>query len=322
MNNLNTSEVLACPLCGGGIGSVGGNTVCAACGKVFQSDSDGLADFRTSLANVDGSWSAARFDAAYSSAVPQDSSKDYIGLGIPEFAEDYRRREKDSVFFRIMEDARPKVVLDAGCGDGWFLCELARRNTETVFHGVDVSPFRIRMLRDRISAAGLGGRMAAHLSNAERVPFKDGAFDLVLMREVLEHISGPGAAIKEASRVLKSGGTLVLTTPVKYLFRAWVAAAFLPSLIKRICRGQKLSRGNGGAVYDRPVASAFLRECFAESGLEVVSWERKIILPHESYLQFIPMPMLRMFISLAELFKKAGLSKLLGLHHVIALKKK
>lgn len=45
------------------------------------------------------------------------------------------------------------------------------------------------------------------------LPFKDGSFDVVFLSNVLEHIYDPFGLIKEADRVLKSGGTLVCTVP-------------------------------------------------------------------------------------------------------------
>jgi ubiquinone/menaquinone biosynthesis C-methylase UbiE len=51
------------------------------------------------------------------------------------------------------------------------------------------------------------------VSNIVSIPVPDASFDVVLCSEVLEHIPNPVAAIQEFARVLKPGGTLLLTAP-------------------------------------------------------------------------------------------------------------
>lgn len=51
------------------------------------------------------------------------------------------------------------------------------------------------------------------VSNITTIPVPDASFDAVLCSEVLEHVPDPVAAIKEFSRILKPGGTLLLTAP-------------------------------------------------------------------------------------------------------------
>jgi SAM-dependent methyltransferase len=46
------------------------------------------------------------------------------------------------------------------------------------------------------------------------LPFSNAAFDVVLCTEVLEHVPNPDATLQEIRRVLRGGGTLVLTTPL------------------------------------------------------------------------------------------------------------
>lgn len=53
-------------------------------------------------------------------------------------------------------------------------------------------------------------------ADAYMLPFADGAFDTVLLLEVLEHLSAPANAIHEACRVLAKGGRLIVTTPFLY----------------------------------------------------------------------------------------------------------
>ncbi|MEM4474678.1 MAG: methyltransferase domain-containing protein, partial [Candidatus Bathyarchaeia archaeon] len=47
----------------------------------------------------------------------------------------------------------------------------------------------------------------------EELPFADNSFDVCTMLDVIEHLENPDHAIKEAYRVLKRGGFLILTTP-------------------------------------------------------------------------------------------------------------
>lgn len=51
------------------------------------------------------------------------------------------------------------------------------------------------------------------VSNIVTIPVPDAAFDVVLCSEVLEHIPNPLAAIQEFARILRPGGTLLLTAP-------------------------------------------------------------------------------------------------------------
>jgi ubiquinone/menaquinone biosynthesis C-methylase UbiE len=51
------------------------------------------------------------------------------------------------------------------------------------------------------------------ISDITSIPEPDGSFDVILCTEVFEHIPEPVAAIKEFSRLLRKGGTLLLTAP-------------------------------------------------------------------------------------------------------------
>lgn len=101
-----------------------------------------------------------------------------------------------------------KVVLDLGCGSGYGAARIAE-HAEKV-HGVDVDGAAVafaqqRYSRDNVSFSRIeGGRV---------LPFADASFDVVLSFQVIEHVWDDGGYLREAQRVLKPGGVVVVVTP-------------------------------------------------------------------------------------------------------------
>ena len=106
---------------------------------------------------------------------------------------------------RIAAD-RPRRVLDVGCGTGALLDALATRFPDTALFGADASP---EMLS--VAAEKLAGRAHLHTAHAERLPYADGAFDLVVSVSALHYMPDAHAALSEMRRVLAPGGRLVVT---------------------------------------------------------------------------------------------------------------
>src|SRR5690242_13860289 len=115
----------------------------------------------------------------------------------------------DRKFARICELVRTELpcraFLDAGCGDGRYLAALDAELPERIA-GVDISERILETARARIPRAEL------RQANLESLPFDDGAFDLVLSSQVIEHVLDAPAAMRELARVLRPGGTLVIST--------------------------------------------------------------------------------------------------------------
>ena len=75
-------------------------------------------------------------------------------------------------------------------------------------HGPYANYFPHRVSIDREAGSGVDRVMDAHDLHA----FGDGSFDTVLCTEVLEHLHTPERAVDEMYRVLKTGGSVILTT--------------------------------------------------------------------------------------------------------------
>jgi SAM-dependent methyltransferase len=100
-------------------------------------------------------------------------------------------------------DLRGKRILDLGCGVGAFVRRL--REFSPRVYGVDIDAENVRKGGEEVPNLGL--------AVGERLPFADGAFDVVLLHEVLEHVTDDRQTLKEASRVLAPGGRIVVFCP-------------------------------------------------------------------------------------------------------------
>jgi len=120
-------------------------------------------------------------------------------------------REPDQ-FARRLAFLRAQVapgarVLDVGCGEGWFACELAAAGA--VVTGIDVAQEPLGRAEAR--CAGLDLRLVE--AEPPAWPLPDAAFDVVWAGEVLEHVADTAGWLSEVRRVLRSGGILALSTP-------------------------------------------------------------------------------------------------------------
>jgi SAM-dependent methyltransferase len=108
-------------------------------------------------------------------------------------------------------------VLDLGCGGGRHAFECFRRGAHVValdLNATDLSA--VNGMFRAMRAAGEVPQKATAMAvrgDAYHLPFPDGAFDVVIASEILEHIPRDSDAIAEAVRVLRSGGRLAVTVP-------------------------------------------------------------------------------------------------------------
>jgi len=102
---------------------------------------------------------------------------------------------------------RSQRVLDVACGSGYGLPVLATRARSVV--GVDLDPAALRRLRRK----ALPGARELLAADGCRLPFADGAFEVVTSFETLEHLEDRRAFLGELRRVLRSEGLLILSTP-------------------------------------------------------------------------------------------------------------
>jgi SAM-dependent methyltransferase len=121
-----------------------------------------------------------------------------------------------------LDGLTPRRILEVGVGEGHVTRRVRERFPAATLVGVDLPSAE---LAGQWQAAGL----ACLFGDATRLPVPDGAVDLVLAIEVLEHIAEPDDALAELARVCS--GTLVASVPFEPIWR-------LGNLIRRRYVGQ------------------------------------------------------------------------------------
>ena len=94
-------------------------------------------------------------------------------------------------------------ILDIGCGVGAFVRRLREFSPEV--YGVDIDAERV--------AAGASEVPNLALAVGEYLPFADETFEVILLHEVLEHVTDDTATLREARRLLKPNGRVVIFCP-------------------------------------------------------------------------------------------------------------
>ncbi len=98
--------------------------------------------------------------------------------------------------------------LDFGCGKGVITEKIHALHPAYTISGVDISSKALNVAKKRIK----NGEFRL-IDESQHIPYPDNTFDIVLASDVLEHIYDTKTAFRELARVLKPGGTLIITVP-------------------------------------------------------------------------------------------------------------
>jgi len=115
--------------------------------------------------------------------------------------------------------ARTGRLLEIGCGEGGNLFHLRDRATQPA--GIDRSHDKLRFARGRLPRAWLVR------ADATALPMREGAFDALLIRDLLHHLPDRGLALREARRVLKPDATITVIEPNGKSPLVWLQGALV-----------------------------------------------------------------------------------------------
>jgi 2-polyprenyl-3-methyl-5-hydroxy-6-metoxy-1,4-benzoquinol methylase len=159
--------------------------------------------------------------------------------------------------------------LDLGCGVGEYVRAFARQGA--LAYGCDIERPRLLRARER-------GTEDVVLAAGERLPFQDGALDVVVLNEVIEHVSDDSATMREVSRVLAPGGAAVIYAPNR----------LYPFETHGVYFGKRYVFGNIPLVnwLPKPLRNRLVPHARAYSAREIerVALQRGLRMVHHSYV--------------------------------------
>lgn len=136
-------------------------------------------------------------------------------LGIGNFkwlrSEDLAFKQRVEQVFKLLAhlSLADTTILDVGCGSGVYTLCVERVAQMAI--GIDVVEKSFKKAQKDAVEQNASATFA--IANAECLPFRDSCCDIVMIIEALEHIQNPENALKEAKRVLKRPGYLVISVP-------------------------------------------------------------------------------------------------------------
>lgn len=120
----------------------------------------------------------------------------------------------------LNEHVPGRDVFEIGCGRGAMARHLVEMGARSVT-AADFSPSAVRQAQNLLE----GTSATAAVEDIQQISHGDASFDTVISFETIEHVPNPRRAVAELARVLRPGGTLILTTPnylgVMGLFRVY-----------------------------------------------------------------------------------------------------
>lgn len=115
-----------------------------------------------------------------------------------------------SVIKKYLHQTNPIHLVDFGAAEGLTLMEMARILGEGEYTGIEFDESLIK------SAPLVPDGIRLIQGNVSHCPMKDSSVDVITALALMEHLQHPEEALKEAARILKTGGLFVATAPVPF----------------------------------------------------------------------------------------------------------
>ncbi len=125
--------------------------------------------------------------------------------------------KRAQLIFEEIVRRKPKRILDAGCGRGFYVNALSRFKFPEVIGGLDINQKYLKIAKKH----AYDKRVKIKQGNLYSLPYPDNYFNFIIASEILEHLSDDKRALSELKRVLKKGGVLIITVPHYHFPLLW-----------------------------------------------------------------------------------------------------
>lgn len=125
------------------------------------------------------------------------------------------RKLRAAIARRLSREKDLGCLLECGCGTGFYTKAAARRATSVM--ALDISPNMLARAKVRLEAFP---HVSFYLADGERQPFPSFSFDTVLMANLLNTVREPEKILREAHRLLRYDGLLIVVTYTSYGMKA------------------------------------------------------------------------------------------------------
>ncbi len=181
---------------------------------------------------------------------------------------------KNNFIGELLGDLSGKRFLDYGCGAGMFSVHAAKQGALEVI-GVDAEDTVLATARFFANREGVGSRCVFIRSeNFPRLSRTSG-FDVILLKDVIEHVSDDQALIETAARHLTPGGIMVLSTQNSLSLNYLIEGTYHRKVL-----GNETWQG-WDDTHLRFYTSLSLSRMLRKAGLEPQAWRSVYIIPHK-----------------------------------------
>jgi ubiquinone/menaquinone biosynthesis C-methylase UbiE len=189
-----------------------------------------------------------------------------------------RRQRAEELLAPLLHTATS--VLDIGCGTGIMAPFFAQRGAR--YHGVDISKPMITQAAGQLARfPQWHDRVSFATGDVENLQFPDQHFDLTIAMGLLEYLPDPVAAIREALRVTRNGGAILVTVPNRACLNSVAEACLSPVVTTtyHLARGllrRPVTRGTFSHRRFRPGALDRLLETHGAETLDRVFYNLEV----------------------------------------------